>query len=477
MVDMSEIYKNKKKALVRGSGDLATGVGVALYRAGFQVIMTDIAVPLTVRREVAMSRAVYEGRAKVEGIEGILVRNYQEALAVLEENKIAVIVDPKAEIRKEFHPDLLVDAILAKKNMGTRRTDAPYVIGLGPGFTAGKDVHAVIETMRGETLADIIYDGQTIPNTGVPGYVGGYALERLIRASGNGRMEPKAQIGDIVKKGQLLAVTGGKPVYSQLDGVIRGMLQEGVQVKKGLKIGDVDPRKDRKLCYLISDKANKIGSSVVRATEARLADKDYAMILLAAGKSSRYGSNKLLEELDGGRMFEHTLRKMRAFPLCIQVAVTRFEEIERAAEAQGMLVVENWEPDLGISHSLRLGLQKALEENPELKGAMFIVCDQPGLTAATFARMLDIGKKYPGKIVCAGRKGKMGNPVLWDRCFFDELSRLSGDKGGKQIIGAHMNDVLLCETEETELRDVDIPEQLTKWERDYGKSGKSGEET
>ena len=114
---MSEIYKNKKKALVRGSGDLATGVGVALYRAGFQVIMTDIAVPLTVRREVAMSRAVYEGRAKVEGIEGILVRNYQEALAVLEENKIAVIVDPKAEIRKEFHPDLLVDAILAKKNM------------------------------------------------------------------------------------------------------------------------------------------------------------------------------------------------------------------------------------------------------------------------------------------------------------------------------------------------------------------------
>ena len=307
--------------------------------------------------------------------------------------------------------------------------------------------------------------------------MGGYALERLIRASGNGRMEPKAQIGDIVKKGQLLALTGGKPVYSQLDGVIRGMLQEGVQVKKGLKIGDVDPRKDRKLCYLISDKANKIGSSVVRATEARLADKDYAMILLAAGKSSRYGSNKLLEELDGGRMFEHTLRKMRAFPLCIQVAVTRFEEIERAAEAQGMLVVENWEPDLGISHSLRLGLQKALEENPELKGAMFIVCDQPGLTAATFARMLDIGKKYPGKIVCAGRKGKMGNPVLWDRCFFDELSRLSGDKGGKQIIGAHMDDVLLCETEETELRDVDIPEQLTKWERDYGESGKSGEET
>ncbi len=145
-------------------------------------------------------------------------------------------------------------------------------------------------------------------------------------------MEPKAQIGDIVKKGQLLAVTGGKPVYSQCMGVIRGMLQEGVQVKKGLKIGDVDPRKDRKLCYLISDKANNIGSSVVRATEARLADKDYAMILLAAGKSSRYGSNKLLEELDGEECSNIPFCKMRAFPLCTQVAVTRFEEIENVQQ-------------------------------------------------------------------------------------------------------------------------------------------------
>ena len=474
---MSEMYKNRKKVLIRGAGDLATGVGVALHRAGFRVIMTEIAVPLTVRREVAMSRAVYEGRMEVEGIEGILVENYQEARRVLAADKIAVIVDPEAEIRREFRPDVLVDAILAKRNTGTSRTDAPYVIGLGPGFIAGKDVHAVIETMRGLTLADIIYDGQPIPNTGIPGYVGGYALERLIRASAAGRMEPKAQIGDVVRKGQLLALTGGKPVYSQLDGVIRGMLQEGVQVKKGLKIGDVDPRKDKKLCYLISDKANEIGSSVVKTVEARLSDKDYAMILLAAGKSSRYGNNKLLEKLDGGQMFEHTLRKMRAFPLCTQVVVTRFEEIENAAKTQGMLVVQNTEPDLGIAHSLKLGLKRALDENPGLKGAMFIVCDQPGLTAGTFARMLEMGKMHPGRIVCAGWKGRTGNPVLWDSCFFRELCRLSGDKGGKQIICAHKEDVVLCETEEAELRDVDVPEQLIKWERDYGESGKSREET
>ena len=201
------------------------------------------------------------------------------------------------------------------------------------------------------------------------------------------------------------------------------------------------------------------------------------MILLAAGKSSRYGNNKLLEKLDGGQIFEHTLRKMRAFPLCTQVVVTRFEEIENAAKTQGMLVVQNTEPDLGIAHSLKLGLKRALDENPGLKGAMFIVCDQPGLTAGTFARMLEMGKMHPGKIVCAGWKGRTGNPVLWDSCFFRELCRLSGDKGGKQIICAHKEDVVLCETEEAELRDVDVPEQLIKWERDYGESGKSREET
>ena len=465
------------KILIKGAGDLATGIASRLYGAGHQILMTEIAQPLTVRRTVALSRAVYDRRAIVEEMEAVSAKTQEDAEAIMEEGKIPVIVDPKADCRKWYKPDVIVDAIIAKKNTGTKITDAPFVIGIGPGFTAGKDCHCVIETKRGHTLGSVIWEGSAIADTGVPGNIGGYTTERLIRASEDGIIEPKVRIGDIVEKGQIVAYTGGKPVYARVAGVVRGMLQAGINVKTGLKIGDVDPRKDRKLCYLISDKANKIGSSVVRATEARLADKDYAMILLAAGKSSRYGSNKLLEELDGGRMFEHTLRKMRAFPLCIQVAVTRFEEIERAAEAQGMLVVENWEPDLGISHSLRLGLQKALEENPELKGAMFIVCDQPGLTAATFARMLDIGKKYPGKIVCAGRKGKMGNPVLWDRCFFDELSRLSGDKGGKQIIGAHMDDVLLCETEETELRDVDIPEQLTKWERDYGESGKSGEET
>ena len=164
------------KILIKGAGDLATGIASRLYGAGHQIMMTDIAVPLTVRRLVAFSRAVYEGEAVVEDMTACLAKNQEEAEEIMEQGDIPVIVDPKAECIQWFEPDVIVDAILAKKNMGTRRTDAPYVIGLGPGFTAGKDVHAVIETMRGETLADIIYDGQPIPNTGVPGYVGGYAL-------------------------------------------------------------------------------------------------------------------------------------------------------------------------------------------------------------------------------------------------------------------------------------------------------------
>ena len=276
MVDMSEIYKNKKKALVRGSGDLATGVGVALYRAGFQVIMTDIAVPLTVRREVAMSRAVYEGRAKVEGIEGILVRNYQEALAVLEENKIAVIVDPKAEIRKEFHPDLLVDAILAKKNLGTTRDMAPLTIALGPGFTAGVDVDLVVETKRGHRLGRIIREGAAIPNTGVPGVIGGYGAERVIHAEKAGIFRNVCAIGDIVSAGETIAEIETPdgirtPVTTRIAGILRGLLRDVCPVTPGFKVADVDPRREElENCFLISDKARCIAGSVLELIAANL---------------------------------------------------------------------------------------------------------------------------------------------------------------------------------------------------------------
>ena len=230
------------KILIRGAGDLATGIASRLYGAGHQILMTEIEVPLTVRRTVALSRAVYEKKVQIEEMEGFLAEDGQSAQAVLERGGIAVMVDPEMECRKWFRPDVIVDAILAKKNLGTGITDAPFVIGAGPGFTAGKDCNCVVETKRGHTLGNLIWKGSAIPNTGVPGNVGGYTIERLIRAGADGRMEPKAQIGDYVEKGQIVALTGGVPVYAQMSGIVRGMLQEGVDVWKNLKIGDIDAR-------------------------------------------------------------------------------------------------------------------------------------------------------------------------------------------------------------------------------------------
>ena len=224
------------RILIRGAGDLATGVAAELKEQGHQIVMTEIAVPLTVRRQVACSRAVYEGKVVIEKHTALLVHDETEAETALQKGKIAVLVDPAGEIRRKMHFDVIVDAIMAKKNLGTSIKDGSCVIALGPGFTAGRDCHAVIETKRGVTLGQPIYEGRAIPNTGVPGMIGGYAMERLIKASADGIMDPVADIGDVVRKGDLLAVTGGQPVYALIDGIVRGMLQAGVKVTKGMKI-------------------------------------------------------------------------------------------------------------------------------------------------------------------------------------------------------------------------------------------------
>lgn len=256
------------KVMIRGAGDLASGIAYELWLAGHDILMTDIAVPLAVRRAVSFSRAVYEGNAQVENALGVLVHNREEASQVMGRGDIAVIVDEKAEIRREYRPDVLVDSIMAKRNTGTCMGDAPLVIGIGPGFWAGKDCHCVVETQRGPSLGKVIFQGSPAPDTGIPGEAGGYTVQRLLRAGGSGLMEPVAEIGDFVQAGELAAVTGGVPVYAQISGVVRGMLQRGVQVKKGLKIGDVDARKQKELCYTISDKARCIGQSVRRAAES-----------------------------------------------------------------------------------------------------------------------------------------------------------------------------------------------------------------
>lgn len=253
------------EVLIKGAGDLATGIGWRLVRAGYTVWMTDLEIPTAVRRSVSFSRAVYEGEAEVEGIRAKFAKNFEDGRRIASEGLIPVFADEEAKILKSLRPEVLVDAIMAKKNIGTKIDDAALVIGVGPGFTAGADCHRVIETKRGHYLGRVIDSGSAIPNTGVPGNIGGYTVERIIRAAGDGRFVPLVDIGDTVEAGQTVAVSGSLPVKAQISGIVRGILQEGVYVTKGMKAGDIDARCERNHCFTISDKARAIGGGVLEA--------------------------------------------------------------------------------------------------------------------------------------------------------------------------------------------------------------------
>lgn len=253
------------RVLIKGAGDLASGIACRLHQCGCSVVMTDLAVPTAVRRTVAFSRAVYERSAEIEGTTAQLCSNIDEMQNVLRRGEIAVMIDPEAKIRAQWKPDAVVDAILAKHNLGTCIDDAPIVIGVGPGFTAGKDCHCVVETKRGHYLGRCIYTGSAIANTGVPGNIGGYTTERILRAPCDGVFEPVAAIGDTVARGDICATVNGMPMRSEITGVVRGLLQSGVVVTKGMKSGDVDPRCERTHCYSVSDKARAVGGGVLEA--------------------------------------------------------------------------------------------------------------------------------------------------------------------------------------------------------------------
>lgn len=252
-------------AVVKGVGDLGTGVAYSLLKAGFRVLATEISRPLVVRRTVSFAQAVYSGWVKVQGVKAQMVENVEEARALARRGIVPVLVDPQAHVISQLKPLLVVDAIMAKRNTGTAQNDAPVVIGLGPGLDAGKDVHAVIETCRGPNLGQIIYSGGAQADSKVPGAIDGHTWERLLRAPATGIVSARAEIGNLVSKGQILALVEDVPVKSKLDGVLRGMIQPGLYVKKGTKIGDVDSRQDRCLCYKISDKALKVGRGTVQA--------------------------------------------------------------------------------------------------------------------------------------------------------------------------------------------------------------------
>lgn len=251
--------------LIRGAGDIATGVALRLRRSGMQVVLTDIPRPTAIRRTVAFSEAIRRGCCAVEDVTARRARDAAQALSLLADGVVPVLVDPGAACRALLHPDALVDAILAKRNLGTAITDAPIVVGVGPGFTAGRDCHAVVETMRGHTLGRVIYTGGALPNTDIPGLIGGFAGERVLRAPADGVFTGTRRIGDLVEAGDTVGYVAGEPMRCTIGGVLRGLLADGVTAAHGMKAGDVDPRGDPDYCFTSSDKALAVGGGVLEA--------------------------------------------------------------------------------------------------------------------------------------------------------------------------------------------------------------------
>lgn len=277
--------------VIRGAGDIASGIALRLFRAGMQVVMCDLAVPTSIRRTVCFSEAIRLGETRVEGVRGVLCADVPWARAAAAEGNVAVLVDPDAACVRELAPDALVDAILAKRNLGTTRDLAPVVVGVGPGFTAREDCDAAVETMRGHYLGRVYYEGSPIPNTAVPGLIGGYAGERVMRAPADGVFEPCVEIGAQVAAGDVCATVGGEPMRATIDGVVRGLLQAGVPVHKGMKCGDVDPRCHPEYIESASDKALAVGGGVLEAILALSGEKD-----AGAEKSARPVNGSLSDE-------------------------------------------------------------------------------------------------------------------------------------------------------------------------------------
>ena len=264
----------KDLIIVRGGGDLATGSIYKLKKSGFRVLILETADPSAIRRNVAFCEAVYQGSQTVEDMTCYKAESVQQAQQLLEEGKLVVLVDPQGESISLLHPMAVVDGILAKKNLGTNRAMAPITVALGPGFVAGEDVDAVIETKRGHHLGRVLWNGSAAPNTGIPGIIGGYGKERVIHCPAKGILRNVKKITDLVSKGEVIAVVeteeGVIPVEATLDGILRGLIRDGYPVKPGFKIADIDPRLDeRQNCFTISDKARCIAGGVLEAIMQR----------------------------------------------------------------------------------------------------------------------------------------------------------------------------------------------------------------
>lgn len=262
------------KVVIRGGGDLATGVAEVLYQSGFKILILDIEKPSSIRRSVCFSEAIYDGVTKVENIICKKVENENEIEKCWNEKIIPIMVDEEGEIIKKIKPDVVVDSIIAKKNLGTTKDMAPITIALGDGFEAGKDVDIVIETMRGHNLGRIITSGRAMKNTGIPGEIKGVSKDRVIYSLTNGRFSSVKKIGDTVQKDEIIGYVGDIEIRGKISGVLRGIIREGYEVTENMKIGDIDPRiEEKNNCFTISDKARSLGGAVLRAIMFRLKEE------------------------------------------------------------------------------------------------------------------------------------------------------------------------------------------------------------
>ncbi len=269
---------NTDLIIVRGAGDISTGTIHRLARAGFAVLALEVARPSAIRRKVAFSEAVYDGAATVEGVTAVRIDGIEQIDGVMSKGDVPLLIDPAGESIRRLKPDAVVDAILAKRNLGTTLDMAPLTVALGPGFVAGRDVRYVIETMRGHDLGRIIAEGSASPNTGVPGVIGGYGAERVIHAPAAGAFRMRRDIGSVVDQDEIIGIIasgdGEVPVRARIAGILRGVIRDGFPVTEGFKLADVDPRLEQlKNCTTISDKARCIAGSVLELVSASANNK------------------------------------------------------------------------------------------------------------------------------------------------------------------------------------------------------------
>ncbi|MFC1591367.1 selenium-dependent molybdenum cofactor biosynthesis protein YqeB [Thermodesulfobacteriota bacterium] len=272
---MNLAYRSKEMQkeiiVIRGGGDLGSGVAHRLHHGGFRVLILELAQPLAVRRTVAFARAVIDGQTEVEGITAVCVSSCAAALQAWAAGQLPVMVDPQMQILADLPPEVLIDATLTKRETGLRKDMAPLTIALGPGFEAGRHADIVIETNRGPGLGRLIFKGAAAPDTGIPAPVRGRGPERVLRAPCGGTVRHVLDIGAAASRGELICYVSNQPVTAPFNGIVRGLIMNGRAVAAGLKIGDIDPRQAKDSCYTISDKARALGDAALEAVE-----KNYA---------------------------------------------------------------------------------------------------------------------------------------------------------------------------------------------------------